>query len=162
MTRPTDTSSLPHPGVYIQEHFLRPLGISPAVLAQALHLPAASVVDLLSGQARLDAEFASRLGSYLQVPAKWFLALQAEYDATLVAENLDIAPFLHLEDFLVTPKGVRPMVCNKAHKPAPTSLRISPEFEARLREQAKYSQRRIEREPVLVTQPDGTTILTGK
>jgi addiction module HigA family antidote len=103
-----------HPGQVLREGFLVPLGITPAALARGLGVQRSSVSRLLAGQADLTPALAARLGRYFQVPARWFLDLQASYEAERIAEQGDsgaegVTPRPRDRDFLLTPTGARPL-----------------------------------------------------
>lgn len=68
------------PGEVLREEFLDELGISPERLAHDLHLPAATVAQLLSGQASLTVNAALRLARYFGNSPKFWLGLQNGYD----------------------------------------------------------------------------------
>lgn len=98
-----------HPGKQISEQFMKPLGISASQLARALGVERSTVSRLLSEQQPITPAMAARLGRCLGVPARWFLIMQAEYDATVVEMDLDIAadvtPIEIDPDWLLTPTG---------------------------------------------------------
>ncbi|MFT5129167.1 MAG: addiction module HigA family antidote [Rhodothermales bacterium] len=160
MHPPENTQPI-HPGLVLNERFLEPIGILPQELAAALQLPQQQITELLSGNADIDVDFATRLGAYLDAPARWFLDLQADFDAG-TACRVDVARCPNLADFLVTPKGVIALEQNNSSEPAAPTLHFSSEFEARLREQVKHCEPRRAREPVTVCLADGTPILTGR
>jgi hypothetical protein len=100
-----------------------------------------------------------RLGAYFEVPAKWFLDMQAEYDV-LMAAPVELSPCPHLSDFLIMPSRARPLERSSSPESS-VCLQVPPELEARLREQVKH-RRPVRREPVLIPLPDGTQILSGQ
>ena len=99
-----------HPGQILREDFLLPLGIHASQLAQGLAVHRSTVSRLLSGEHPLTPEMAARLGAYFQVPPRWWLLMQAEYDAARVAADASLAkgvtPMEPNLDVLLTPKGV--------------------------------------------------------
>jgi len=154
----------PHPGVFLRERFLQPLEITPSDLAVALGVEEHRILDLVEGRSPMTADTAGRLALYFDVPARWWLELQARYDA----EHLDlgklraeVTPYPGLADVLVTPRGVKPLGPRTADPPKTLLATYSEEFLDRLREQAKWAQE-IHRTPVQMTLPDGTVVLTGK
>lgn len=103
----------PHPGHLLRDAFLSPLGLTPAELARGLGVERSTVSRLLSGGQDLTPTMAARLGRYLQVPAFWFLEMQAAYDADRVSADPSIArgvtPRRRDRNFLLTPSGARPL-----------------------------------------------------
>lgn len=98
-----------HPGRRIQHRFLEPLGINGSQLAVGLGVNRSTVSRLLAGLQPITPAMAARLGAYFQVPARWFLQMQADYDAAVVecspemtagVSPLDIDP-----DWMLTPDG---------------------------------------------------------
>jgi addiction module HigA family antidote len=115
-----------HPGHLLRDGFLAPLGIRPAELARGLGVERSTVSRLLSGKQDLSPSLAARLGLYFQVPARWFLAMQAAYDAERAAADPAVArsvtPRPRDPRFLLTPGGARRL---GARSTAPTApLRI--------------------------------------
>ena len=69
-----------HPGVSLEEEFLRPLGISANTLARAIDVPVTRVSEILRGRRGITADTALRLARFfLTTPERW-LELQAAYD----------------------------------------------------------------------------------
>lgn len=103
----------PHPGHLLRDAFLAPLGLSPAELARGLGVERSTVSRLLAGGQDLTPAMAARLGRYFQVPALWFLQMQAAYDAERVSADVALAvgvtPRRRDRNFLLTPGGARPL-----------------------------------------------------
>lgn len=72
-----------------------------------------TVSRLLAGGQDLTPAMAARLGRYFQVPALWFLQMQAAYDAERVSADVAVAvgvtPRRRDRNFLLTPGGARPL-----------------------------------------------------
>ncbi len=69
-----------HPGEILREDFLLPLGMSANALAQALHVPAPRVNDIVRERRGVSADTAMRLARYFGGDARSWLNLQAAYD----------------------------------------------------------------------------------
>lgn len=69
-----------HPGVLLKERFLDPLGITPRQLARDVGVSARRIADLVAGRKGLSVDMAFRLALYFDVPARWWLELQARPD----------------------------------------------------------------------------------
>lgn len=100
-----------HPGVVLRAGFLEPLGLTASALARGLGVHRSTVGRLLAGDQPLTPELAARLGAFFDVPARWFILMQAEHDAARVAEDPAVAegvvPWSPDPDVLLTPRGVR-------------------------------------------------------
>ena len=87
-----------HPGEVLSEDVVKPLGLSANRLAQALHVPANWVSEILGRRRAVTADTALRLSRYLGTSPEFWLGLQAEYE-------LDTA---RLEAAKLTERQVRP------------------------------------------------------
>jgi antitoxin HigA-1 len=158
-------ADIQHPGVFLLERYLRPLGITPSDLAQALGVEVHGISGLVEGRRPITPDMAARLAVYFDVPSRWWLELQARYDAEHLAcpEGVrdDVTPYPGLSEILVTPHGVQRL--GPAKEPSPKTLMAtySEDFLDRLREQAKWSPD-VRRTAVQKTFADGTVTLTGK
>lgn len=99
-----------HPGQILADDFLAPLGLSANRLAVGLGVNRSTISRLLAGQQPLTPAMAARLAAFFRVPARWWLLMQAEYDAATVSEDPSLAegvtPMEPDPDVLLTPKGV--------------------------------------------------------
>ena len=92
---------LTHPGEILREDYLRPLGMSCAALANALHVPTERVEALVNESCPIDPEMALRLTQYFGGDPHSWLTLQHSYDLkrielVLLPTLLDtIRPFSH-------------------------------------------------------------------
>ena len=87
MIEPTDKTDimLPiHPGEYITEEFLKPLGITPYRLAKDIGVTENRVHRLLKGEASMTADMAMRLHRYFNISAEFWLNMQAFHDLRLI------------------------------------------------------------------------------
>jgi len=99
-----------HPGQILLEDFLTPLGLNANRLAVGLGVNRSTISRLLTGLQPLTPVMAARLGAFFQVPARWWLLMQAEYDAAVVEADPTlregVTPMEPDLDVLITPKGV--------------------------------------------------------
>ena len=99
-----------HPGHILQSEFLVPLGLRPSELARGLAVDRSTISRLLAGKQPLTPEMAARLGAYFNVPALWWLQMQAQYDAARVEADSalihEVSPLPTNPDILLTPRGV--------------------------------------------------------
>lgn len=69
-----------HPGEILNEDVLIPLGMSANRLAQALHVPANRISEIIGGHRAVTADTALRLSRYLGTSPEFWMGLQAEFD----------------------------------------------------------------------------------
>ena len=65
-----------HPGEILLEDFLKPMGITPYRLAQALNVPKTRISAILKGRRSITADTALRLARFFGTTAKLWLNLQ--------------------------------------------------------------------------------------
>jgi len=86
------------PGEILYEEFLLPMQISPADLAQAIHLPLQQVSELLNKNKPITPSMALRLAKFLGVSADFWLNLQMRCDL-YQAQLAEKAELDAIEDF---------------------------------------------------------------
>ncbi|MEW6435759.1 MAG: HigA family addiction module antitoxin [Pseudomonadota bacterium] len=69
-----------HPGEYLDEEFLKPLGMSARTLAAALDVPPNRITEIIKGDRSVTADTAIRLGRYFGTSSEFWLNLQTAYD----------------------------------------------------------------------------------
>lgn len=72
----------------INDEYLQPLGLSAADLAQAIHVPAARIKDILQGSQEITADTSLRLAKFFGVSDAYFLKLQSDIDLRDAKKNL--------------------------------------------------------------------------
>jgi addiction module HigA family antidote len=82
----SQTSGL-HPGIVLVENFLEPLGISQERLAKIIQVPPQRIGEIIAGKRSISAEIALRLAHSFGLSKRYWLNLQARYDATLEKEE---------------------------------------------------------------------------
>jgi antitoxin HigA-1 len=70
-----------HPGRILLEDYLAPRGISVFHLAKDIGVPARRLFEIVQGQRPITADIASRLAHDLGMSARYWLDLQARYEA---------------------------------------------------------------------------------
>jgi addiction module HigA family antidote len=99
-----------HPGHILREAFLEPLGIHASRLATGSGVDRSTISRLLAGKQTITPAMAARLGAFFGVPARWWLLMQAEYDAAQVEGRPEliegVIPLEYNPDVLLTPSGV--------------------------------------------------------
>ena len=71
----------PHPGAFIQDEILEPLGLTIAKAADVLDVRRATLSDLVNAKSALSGEMALRLEKAFGVSMDLLLRMQAGYDA---------------------------------------------------------------------------------
>jgi addiction module HigA family antidote len=104
------TSMTKHPGQNLYEKFMVPLGITDNQLAKSLGVNRSTLGRLLSGKQRLTLTMAAKLAAYFGVPAKWWLQMQADFDAQQIEKHPNwrqgVTPLILDPSLLVTPRGI--------------------------------------------------------
>ncbi len=77
-----------HPGEFLKEDFLAPLGMSARELAFAIGVPPNRITDIIRERRGVTADTAIRLAKYFDVTPEFWQNAQASYDKTkALAEN---------------------------------------------------------------------------
>lgn len=76
-----------HPGVTLEEDFLKPLELSGTRLAIDLHVPPSRINDILHGRRGITAETALRLARYFGMSAEFWISLQSQYDLAMAEDE---------------------------------------------------------------------------
>jgi addiction module HigA family antidote len=88
----------PHPGAFIREEILDPLGLTVSEAAKALDVRRATLSDLINGNAALSAEMALRMEKAFGVEMETLLNMQAWYDAHAMRQRegeIIVKPYRH-------------------------------------------------------------------
>jgi addiction module HigA family antidote len=81
----------PHPGEFIKEVYLEPLGVSPRSVALRLKVSPSTFSRLLRGQSSISPEMALRLSKCLgRNPESW-LRMQDTYDLCQARKRVNLA-----------------------------------------------------------------------
>lgn len=76
-----------HPGEVLREDFMAPLELSAYAVAKAIAVPQSRLSAILAGRRAVSADTAARLGRYFGTSARFWLNLQAAFDAEEVAHG---------------------------------------------------------------------------
>jgi antitoxin HigA-1 len=77
-----------HPGELLREDFMKPLGLSAAALAKALHVPARRVSEIVREQRGLSGEMVLRLARYFRMSSQFWMRMQTQYDLDVAVDSL--------------------------------------------------------------------------
>jgi addiction module HigA family antidote len=92
-----------HPGEFLREDMLKPLGMSANALALALRVPATRIAEIIKERRGISADTALRLGRYFGMTAEFWMNWQKRYeletarDAAEKEINAAIRPASRLE-----------------------------------------------------------------
>jgi addiction module HigA family antidote len=81
-----------HPGTILQEEFLRPLGLTQAELARALHIPLNRVNEMVRGKRGVTAHSALLLAEYFGNSPEFWMNLQTAHDLTRARQEMRKTP----------------------------------------------------------------------
>jgi addiction module HigA family antidote len=76
----TDVLPNPHPGEILMQDFLKPMGRSQTVLANAIHVPPRRINEIVLGKRAITADTDLRLARYFRMSEGFFLGLQSDYE----------------------------------------------------------------------------------
>lgn len=81
-----------HPGEYLREEYLVPLGLSPGTLAKRLKLPRTRIERIVREEVGISSDTALRLGRYFGTTPQFWMNFQQAYEletgARMLAEEL--------------------------------------------------------------------------
>jgi addiction module HigA family antidote len=81
----------PHPGEFIKEAYLEPLGVTPRSVALRLKVSPSTFLRLVKGQSSISPEMALRLSKCLgRSPESW-LRMQDSYDLWQAKQNTNLS-----------------------------------------------------------------------
>lgn len=72
-----------HPGEFLREDFLVPLGLSASALALALRVPVTRISEIVRERRGITADTALRLGRYFGTTPDFWMKMQMSYDLAL-------------------------------------------------------------------------------
>ena len=80
-----------HPGVILQEEFLKPMAISANQLALRTSMPPTRVGEIVHGRRSVSPDTALRLARYFGTSAEFWLNLQSAYNLSKARKELERA-----------------------------------------------------------------------
>ena len=87
----------PHPGEFILEVYLKPLGVSYRKLAAKLNVVPSTINRLINGQSNVSSEMALRLSKTLGRSAQSWLAMQNNYNLWQAKQTVNLDEVEKLE-----------------------------------------------------------------
>ncbi|NGX34897.1 MAG: Antitoxin HigA-1 [Candidatus Anoxychlamydiales bacterium] len=76
-----------HPGLILEEHYLKPLNITKSSLAEAIGISRNTLYKILKKESRITADVAIRLSKALRTTPELWLNLQQKYDVWEAEHN---------------------------------------------------------------------------
>ena len=77
-----------HPGEFLLEEFLKPLGISQYRLAKDISLPPRRINEIVLGKRAISPDTALRLSRYFGMSDRFWINLQSRYDIEVEKDKL--------------------------------------------------------------------------
>ena len=81
--KPDDRGVPVHPGEFLREDFLAPLGLSANALAMALRVPVTRISEIVRERRGITADTALRLARYFGTTPDFWMKMQMSYDLAL-------------------------------------------------------------------------------
>ena len=93
MSLPLDPSRRPmavHPGQFLREDFLAPMGLSSNALALALRVPVTRITEIVRERRGITADTALRLARYFGTTPDFWMTMQLTYDLALATSQVAV------------------------------------------------------------------------
>lgn len=88
IARKSDERGLPiHPGEFLREDFLVPLGLSANALALALRVPVTRISEIVRERRGITADTALRLARYFGTSPDYWMKMQMAYDLAMASRQ---------------------------------------------------------------------------
>ena len=87
---PADHGVAIHPGEFLREDFLAPMGLSSNALALALRVPVTRISEIVRERRGITADTALRLARYFGTTPDFWMKMQLSYDLALASSQAAI------------------------------------------------------------------------
>jgi len=87
---PTDHGVAIHPGEFLREDFLAPMGLSSNALALALRVPVTRITEIVRERRGITADTALRLARYFGTTPDFWMKMQLSYDLALASSQVAV------------------------------------------------------------------------
>jgi antitoxin HigA-1 len=77
-----------HPGEFLREDFLQPLGLSVNALAIALRVPATRIGEIVKERRGITTDTAMRLARYFGTTPEYWVTMQAAYELAVAKKKI--------------------------------------------------------------------------
>lgn len=78
----------PTPGEILLEEFMVPMGLSKYRLAQAIHVPATRIGEIVAGERAITADTGLRLSRFFGLNDSFWVGLQADYEVAKARDTI--------------------------------------------------------------------------
>ena len=85
--KPSDHGVAIHPGEFLREDFLAPMGLSSNALALALRVPVTRITEIVRERRGITADTALRLARYFGTTPDFWMKMQFSYDLALASSQ---------------------------------------------------------------------------
>jgi antitoxin HigA-1 len=79
-----------HPGIILKEDFLHSKQITISKLSREIGLSRSTLHKIIKGESKINIEYAKKLGSYFNMPARFWVMLQYDYDYFNFLKNREL------------------------------------------------------------------------
>jgi antitoxin HigA-1 len=87
---PTDHGVPIHPGEFLRNDFLAPMGLSSNALAIALRVPVTRITEIVRERRGITADTALRLARYFGTTPDFWMKMQLSYDLALASSQVAV------------------------------------------------------------------------
>ena len=77
-----------HPGEFLREDFMKPLGLSANALAIALRVPVTRITEIVRERRGITAETAMRFSQYFGTTPEFWMNMQKSYELSIAQKSL--------------------------------------------------------------------------
>ena len=88
LRKPGEHSIPIHPGEFLREDFMKPLGLSANALALALRVPVTRISEIVRERRGITVETAMRLGRYFGTTTDFWLNMQKAWELAIAQKEL--------------------------------------------------------------------------
>lgn len=81
----------PTPGEILLDEFMVPMGLSKYRLAQAIHVPATRIGEIVAGERAITADTGLRLSRFFGLNDSFWVGLQADYEVAKARDTIGAA-----------------------------------------------------------------------
>jgi addiction module HigA family antidote len=85
--KPSDRGIPIHPGEFLREDFMAPLGLSANALALALHVPVTRVSEIVRERRGITADTALRLAQYFGTTPDFWMNMQKQWELAIAEKQ---------------------------------------------------------------------------
>ncbi|HTD57232.1 MAG TPA: HigA family addiction module antitoxin [Silvibacterium sp.] len=84
----SDRGAAIHPGEFLREDFMKPLGLSANALAIALRVPVTRITEIIRERRGITVETAMRFGQYFGTTPEFWMNMQNHYELAIAKKTI--------------------------------------------------------------------------